>query len=102
MVSKQRSALRYQSGLWMGSFQKVGNLTKCVHPQGAVEWRVPIVWETNEDDAQSEKCAVASKWAMDGECCQSRCPVEQRVPIVWGNGCRADQEYAEWQTNIAY
>ena len=28
--------------------------------------------------------------------------VEQRVPIVWGNGCRADQEDAEWQTNIAY
>ena len=52
---------------------KAGNLTKCVHSQGAVEWRVPIVWETNEDDAQSEKCAVASNWAMDGECCQSRC-----------------------------
>ena len=28
--------------------------------------------------------------------------VEQRVPIVWGNECRADQEGAEWQTNISY
>ena len=47
---------------------KAGNLTKCVHPQRAVEWRVPIVWDMNEGNAQSEKCAVASNWAMDGEC----------------------------------
>ena len=69
------------------------------------------MWETNEDNAQSEKCAVVSNWSMDGECCQSRClskyvhrqeDVEQRVPIMLGNGCRADQEDAEWQTNIAY
>jgi len=52
---------------------KAEMLTKCVHPQGAVEWRGPIMREMNEDDAQSEKCAVASNWAMDGECCQSRC-----------------------------
>ena len=30
-----------------------------MHSQGAVEWRVPIVWEMNEDDAQSKKCDVA-------------------------------------------
>ena len=41
-----------------------------MHPQGAVEWRVPIVWEMNEGDAQSKKFTVASNWAMDGECCQ--------------------------------
>ena len=28
--------------------------------------------------------------------------VERRVSIVWGNGCRADQEDAEWQTNMTY
>ena len=65
---------------------KAGNLTKCVHPQGAVEWRVPIVWEMNEDDAQSEKCAVASNWAVDGECCQSMCRYQICASI---GGCGA-------------
>ena len=47
----------------MGNVAKAGAVTKYVHPQEAVE---------------------------------------RRVPIMWGNGCRADQEDAEWQTNIAY
>ena len=66
---------------------KAGNLTKCVHSQGAVEWRVPIVWEMNKDDAQSEKCDVASKWAMDGECCQSKC-IYQICALT--GGCEAE------------
>ena len=90
---------------------KAGNLTKYVYPQGAVEWRVPIVWEMNRMmlKARSVLLHQIGLWmggvAEVGAFTKYVHPqeaVERRVPIIWGNRCRADQEDDEWQTNIAY
>jgi len=55
-MSKARSAMLHQIGLWMGSVAKSGAMAKYVHPQEAVERRVPIGW--GMDDRAEQEDAV--------------------------------------------